>query len=62
MTEHHGRTDEHGHHEGDARSTSEAEGSYVDSEVPETATTDHPGRHDVESDGEYTDSDVPSDR
>jgi len=59
--EHHGRADEH---DDRTRSTAPAgdEGSYVDAEVPDDATTTTEGPHDGEPDGGYTDSDIPSDR
>ena len=70
-TEHHGtdehteHTEQHGHGETrvtkDTTTSSESDGSYVDSDIPEDGgTTDGP--HDGEADGSYTDSDIPSDR
>lgn len=60
-TEHHGHVDGDSHVSHETATSSESEGSYVDSEVPEDdRTTDGP--HDGEVDGSYTDSDIPSDR
>ena len=46
----------------ETRSTSsEKDGSYVDSDIPEDGTTAG-GPHDGEADGKFTDSDIPGDR
>ncbi|ROS62438.1 hypothetical protein EDF38_1549 [Frigoribacterium sp. PhB160] len=71
-TEHHGDATEHTHHEHDedgvhvttdeTRSTSsEKDGAYVDSDIPEDGSTAG-GPHDGEADGKFTDSDIPGDR
>jgi hypothetical protein len=64
-TEHTEHTEAHGHGathvEHDAATSSEQDGSYVDSDVPEDGGTTT-GPHDGEVDGSYTDSDIPADR